>query len=204
MRAFFIASDRHRDDGDGKPGDTPEDASTLGVKLFLCSLAMLFGASMIGYLVTRLNTAEWDGYKIPGLTIGLLFSTVMLLGTSGALHAGISAIRRDDPGQLNRMLLLTWVLSLAFLVSQAFNWVQLAEHQKSLAEHNLSVALFYMVTALHAFHVIGGFVPLAICTYKTTRGLYSSTRYRGLWNCALYWHFLDAVWIVIAIALFIG
>jgi cytochrome c oxidase subunit 3 len=196
----FIVRDRGPE-----PGGTPEDASTLGVKLFLISLGMLFAASMVGYVVTRVkSTQAWEGYETPGLRIGLVASTLLLVGCSVALHSGIKAARRGDSGHLHRMLMLTWVFALAFLGNQSVNWVQLFAHQKGMPKGDLSVFLFFLLTALHAAHVLGGFVPLAFCTVQSARRAYGPSRLRGLGNCALYWHFLDAVWVVIAIALFIG
>ena len=56
--------------------------------------------------------------------------------------------------------------------------------------------LFYFLTGLHAAHVIGGMVALAIVTANAFRGRYTATRAAGVGHCAAYWHFLDVVWLV--------
>lgn len=203
----FVPSDPHGPGDDARPRGptpTPPDASTFGVYIFLITLAMLFGASMVGYAITRIRSeSAWDGYQVEGLRGGLVLSTALVLGVSGALHLALRALRKG--GAATRFLLLADALALAFLVSQIHNWRELiAFHGGVMVKKDLSLFLFYALTALHALHVVGGYVPLAMATARSSLGRYSATSHRGLLNCAIYWHFLDAVWIVMAIALFIG
>ena len=63
---------------------------------------------------------------------------------------------------------------------------------------------FYVLTALHALHVLGGLPPMLIVTVRALRMGYGPSDHRGLVYCAMYWHFLDAVWIVLYAILWIG
>ncbi len=195
-----------RDEGGGHgPTDTPPDASTLGVKILLASLTMLFGATMIAYLVVRLQNrdADWTGYRQPGLGLGLIGSTVVLVALSVVLHGAIGAARRGLLATIFPRLIGAFVLALTFLGNQIHNWFGLAR-ARGAAQPGIAELLFWILTVTHALHVVGGLPPLIVTMTKSARGRYSATNWRGLWNCALYWHFLDAVWIVIAIVLWIG
>lgn len=184
--------------------DTPPEASTLAVKFFLASLTMLFGATLIGYLVTRLTSKSWGAYNIEGLRLGLVISTVIIFGISACLHLGMRAIQDAGYAALKRYLSIACLLSLLFLVSQIHNWRALLIFHGGIRTPDLSLFLFYGMTFLHALHVVGGYVPLAITTRKAWREDYGPARFRGVYNCALYWHFIDVVWVIMAVAFLIG
>ncbi|MFH1681903.1 MAG: cytochrome c oxidase subunit 3 [Candidatus Eisenbacteria bacterium] len=63
---------------------------------------------------------------------------------------------------------------------------------------------FYMLTGLHAAHVLGGLIALAVVTARAHRGAYSAADHAGIELCARYWHFLDIVWIVLFAVLLVG
>jgi len=185
------------------PTQTPDDASTFGVKILLASLSMLFGAGLLGFVITRFQIDEWGGYEIPGLRLGLVVSTVVLGGCSWFLHRAVTAARVGDTAGVRKRLILTAVLATIFLVNQAHTWAALIEfHGGLLAERDMAVFLFYMLTWVHAAHVLFGYPPLAIVLKKAKT--YGPTNHHGLINCAMYWHFLDAAWVLIAIALWVA
>jgi len=95
------------------------------------------------------------------------------------------------------MLLLTLALGISFLVSQIRVWFTLDSIQLSATAKTLYLFSFGVVTGLHAVHVLGGFVPLAVCAVRAFHEGYSSYDHAGVIYCAMYWHFLDAVWLVI-------
>lgn len=215
MVLFFLHPPTGRDPGDGAPSrgptGTPPDASTLGVKLFLASLAMLFIASMIGYVWVRVPATQWNGYQHDGMRVGVVVSTLLLIGCSVTHHKALSSIRGGDARGLLRWTAFTYVLALGFLANQGWNWTLLVEAKGWLTTeawktdpNALSAFLFYVLTGLHAVHVVGGFVPLTIVAVKAANGRYDREHHKGVHESALYWHFLDAVWIVIALALLIG
>ncbi|MBL8766316.1 MAG: heme-copper oxidase subunit III [Planctomycetes bacterium] len=215
MVVFFLQPPSGRDPDDGSPRrgptGTPPDASTLGVKLFLASLSMLFIASMIGYVWVRVPAREWTGYHHDGMHVGVIVSTLLLIACSVTHHRALTAIRGGDARGLLRWTIVTYALALGFLVNQAWTWKLLVDAKGWLSTEEwktdpnaLSAFLFYVLTGLHAAHVVGGFVPLSIVAVKAARGRYDQADHKGVHESALYWHFLDAVWIVIALALLIG
>ena len=100
-------------------------------------------------------------------------------------------------------MLLTTMLGVAFLASQTVNWFALVA-AKLTAKTNLYGFTFYMLTGLHAAHVVGGVIPLGVVTVRAWRGRYSSSFHPGVRYCGIYWHFLAAVWLVLFIMLVVA
>jgi cytochrome c oxidase subunit 3 len=168
----------------------------LGMIIFLVSLGVLFAGTMAAYLLVRYQNATWRTAEQPNLPLGLVGSTAIILGASVALQVATSAIRRNRVQTLQRALVAAFVLGVAFMIAQGVNWVAMSAKNLPPNAKSLYAFTFYMLTGVHALHVIGGFVPLTLCIRNAHRGAYSSLRWNGVKFCAQYWHFLDAVWII--------
>jgi heme/copper-type cytochrome/quinol oxidase subunit 3 len=129
-------------------------------------------------------------------------STLALLVSSFTMQRAVAAGRSGDPRQ-GGMMVVTVLLALAFLVMQGVAWAQLVRENLTITD-NLYAWSFYVLTGLHAAHVIGGLPPMAITTWRAMRGRYGPDNHRGIVYCAMYWHFLDAVWIVLYATLWFG
>jgi cytochrome c oxidase subunit 3 len=170
--------------------------------IFLASLAVLFAASVAAYLVVRARAEVWPPPDMPALPRGLWVSTVVILISSGTIQGALASIRRGRYGALIGLLLITTLLGLVFLVSQAVNWAWLISLQAT-ASAGLYMFTFYMLTALHGLHVIGGLGLLVVVTAKAFVGRYSAGDHTGVRHAAMYWHFLDGVWLVMFVLLFL-
>ena len=177
-------------------------AGLLGMKLLLASLSMLFLASLMGFLVIRSRAEVWPPANMPKFPSGLWISTLLILISSGTIQWGLRSVRRDRQEALRRAMILTTVLGVAFLVCQAMNWLSLVRANFTAAA-NLYAFMFYMMTGLHAAHVIGGIVLLSIVTAKAFQGRYSPEFHPGVIYSAMYWHFLDVVWVIVFFVLVI-
>lgn len=165
-----------------------------GMWLLLASLLVLFAASVVAYLVTRNSLHHWSGKDL-GLPYGLIASTVVLGGCSLGFEAARKGIKRNSLVHLKRGLLWGSACGAVFLITQAFNWFEIVRLNPTLADRDLSLFTFYMLTGLHAVHVIGGFFPVAWVWYRANQREYSSSRYEGVSLCVQYWHFLGLVWL---------
>lgn len=182
-------------------------AGVLGLRLFLLSLGILFGAVLIGYVVVRLSPALESTIEIPPLPRGLWLSTLFLLCSSGTIHLALTGVRRERPRWLRAGMVATIALGLAFLATQTLCWVSWAGPlRSSLAEAQRAflVTSFYVLTGLHAIHVIGGLVPLTVVTSRAFGDRYTSADHAGVRYCAMYWHFLDVVWLVLFATLMVA
>jgi len=176
------------------------DPYTLALWLFLASLTALFAPLLVSYLKLRLEAAVWPPPGMPPLPRGLWLSTAALLGVSGCLHAALRSVQHDGLLALRRWMLAAAALALTFLLSQALCWKQLLDHKFPMQAWQLA-GLFTFFAALHAVHVTGGLAPLLLVMHRSLRGRYSRRHYDGVRLCAIYWHFLDAVWLVMFTAM---
>jgi cytochrome c oxidase subunit III len=169
----------------------------LGLYVLFGSLGVLFVASLVGYLVTRNDSARWVTPGTPPPPAGLWLSTGLVLSISAALEGARRAARKNQLAVLPRRLMLGLALAVAFLCAQAFNWYTLSKVALAQEEPALIVFGFYLLTGLHAAHVIGGLIPLSLVLSHALDREYSSSRYEGLGLCTDYWHFLTIVWMVL-------
>lgn len=182
------------------------NAGTFGMRLFLLSLGILFAASVIGYVWIRL-IAIGQRLDLPTLPIGLWLSTAILLASSGSMQWALVAGRAGDAGRLRAAMVTTVALGLAFLLVQAWCWVAWAGPMRAAlgeTDHAFLLTSFFVLTGLHAMHVVGGLVALGIVTARAFAGRYSAQSHAGVVYTAMYWHFLDAVWLVLFATLMVG
>lgn len=176
-----------------------------GLKIFLASLTVLFAASLVAYVLIRM-IARNRGLPLGTLhmPVTLWLSTALMLAGSLTIHTALSAIRLERRARFRRFMVATALLGLAFLGVQAPSLYELLQQHATFREQNVFLyGLIVMLIALHALHVIGGLVPLGVVTGRALRGAYSAGRHEGVQYCALYWHFLDVVWIVMFGLLFL-
>ncbi len=176
------------------PGSGP-----LGLAIFLVSLAVLFAASLVGYWAVRFDKPEWSA-GLPALPVSLWVSTGVMLVSSVTIHLALRGARADQPSALNRWLQLTTLLGFVFLGLQAWAWwsvVTTLAAQDMGAQSALYGFTFYMLTGLHGLHVIAGLIPLSVTTVRAKRGRYGAKEHDGVVMCAMYWHFLDVVWLIV-------
>ena len=178
--------------------DTPAQdlgATNLLMALLIAALSMALGSIVVAYFVMLARAKVWPPAGTPPLPGWLWLSTGLLVGSSGALHVALWSVRRRRQAGLRAGLILAGVFAVGFLMSQVVNWM-LAYAAQMPPDLNMFAVLFYLFTGLHGLHVVGGLVPLGIVTVKALRGRYGATDHDGVRHCALYWHFVDVVWLV--------
>jgi cytochrome c oxidase subunit 3 len=178
------------------PTHTVPGASRFGLRLFLASLTMFFGASMVGYLTLRFTAPSWPPPGWPGLPPILWASTALILATSASLLLAVRSARRRGPAHGRTLLLVALALSLAFLICQLMAWRHMMAAGLPPQDSLVSWA-FYLLTFLHGLHVVGGLVPLIWTTAKAAPTL------TGVELVAEYFHFLDVVWLVLFFVLWL-
>ncbi len=188
-------------------GHTHRDdlGSKMGMWLFLFTELILFGGMFVIYAVYRFeHTAEFElAAKQLDTLVGTI-NTLVLLTSSLTVAMSITAIQR---GQKNFSLLLigtTILLALVFLVNKYFEWrhkfeVGLFPQSPDLLNKPpgeiLYFGLYFVMTGLHAFHVIIGAVVLAFMMYFVHRDVITRDSFVKLEAGALYWHLVDIIWI---------
>jgi heme/copper-type cytochrome/quinol oxidase subunit 3 len=167
----------------------------LGMRLFLVSLGILFGASLIGYLVVRVRADEWPPPGTPELPAGLWVSTAILVVLSAVLVVAVRNARAARTTALSQQLAAASALGIAFLAAQTGNWMGIAAGAV-VPRQSLFLFAFYVLTFLHAVHVLAGVVPLVLVTLRARQGRYVDDP-EPIELVASYWHFLGAAWLAI-------
>jgi len=168
----------------------------LGLWLFLISDAFVFA----GLMVVRVNLL---GLTRPHLnqTLGLAVTAVLLI-SSFFMNRGETLMKNGDrKGFLNNTL-ITFLMGLGFLIGVVFVEWRLAAHEGLTPSSGTAGAVFYMMTGMHAFHVLTGLIFLGVVLVNGRRGLYDEKHY-PVEAAAVYWHFVDVVWIFFYPALYL-
>lgn len=189
------------------PFDSPADrhsAWRLGMWLFVVVVAMVFAASILGYAVVRLDAGgPWRPRGAPGLPKLLLVSTALVGLVSWAHSMALREAKRNRRTGCGRCMVIAFAGSIAFLVVQGTAWWELIrEHLR--VDESLYAYTFYVLTGLHALHVIGGLPPLAVVTRRALRGRYGRHDTSGIELSGLYWHTLAVAWLALYLTLWLG
>jgi cytochrome c oxidase subunit III len=172
----------------------------LGMLLFIVSEMMIFGAFFTAYFFIRVVTHDpWPapGTNIPEASTGV--NTAILLVSSLTIHWALISIKKGNRFGLKAGMVLTFLLGLTFLFLQVNEYVHLG-----WAPHDTAQAtIFYSLTGLHGAHVFVGLCALLIVTLRSFRGHYSPEHHQGMEVPGIYWHFVDGMWIIVYLALYV-
>ncbi|HEX8166693.1 MAG TPA: cytochrome c oxidase subunit 3 [Beijerinckiaceae bacterium] len=175
----------------GGVSDVP--VAKVGLGVFLAVVGALFALFVSAY-VMRMGLADWR--PVPKPTV-LWINTGVLMLASGALQWARAAAERDDLDGARTGLLAAGAATLAFMAGQAWAWRELTGSGWFLASNPAST-FFYLITALHALHLVGGLAALARSAVRAWRPDPDPARLRlGLELCSLYWDFLLLIWLVL-------
>ncbi|HQO49631.1 MAG TPA: cytochrome c oxidase subunit 3 [Bacteroidales bacterium] len=182
-----------------------DEASKLGMWLFLFTELLLFGGLFIVYMVYRMLNHESFLLSSFELNVGLgSFNTVVLLVSSMTIAMAITAVQKGEQQKAVRLLVTTLALSFVFLVVKYFEWSAKIHHglfpgmdyYNGLPKgESLFFFLYFIMTGLHALHIIIGAVIIAVVIARTRKGLVNKDKYALAENAGLYWHLVDLIWI---------
>ncbi|MFH0298944.1 cytochrome c oxidase subunit 3 [Bradyrhizobium sp. 31Argb] len=167
-------------------------AAKIGLGVFLAVVGSLFALFISAYSM-RMNMVDWRTLPVPAL---LWFNTGVLVLSSVALQWAYIAARRDDMDGIILGLLSGGAFAVTFLVGQLLAWRQLNAAGYFVAS-NPANSFFYLITAAHGLHVMGGLVALGRTAAKLWRGPEVKQVRASVELCAIYWHFLLLVWLVL-------
>jgi heme/copper-type cytochrome/quinol oxidase subunit 3 len=165
--------------------------------LFLLALGVLFAASLVGYVAIRLygpNHPPAHALHLPAL---LWISTLLIIASSFTMSAALRAVRSEKQALLRSNLIYSLGLTIAFVGVQTPAMIQLLRIHLQMPESGIRMyGMLFVLILLHAAHVIGGVVALAIVVRGSYQGRYDHEHFTAVQNAVWYWHFLDVIWIV--------
>ena len=194
---------------DGNGGGSSEDerfpgsSYRLGMWVALAAVAMMFTALTSAYIVRASTSNDWQPIAVPR---SLWFSTALIFISSITFEIARRSLRQDKAGAYKRWLLATVLLGLGFLVTQFLAWRELVA-QGIFLSSNPHSSFFYLLTGAHGVHLLGGILALDYLLLRSLRKPNekqgSARRQAAADAVALYWHFMDGLWVYLFLLLFL-
>ncbi len=195
----------------GRPHLTPppvETEQTLppavwGIIAFLVSEGAFFAALIVAY-VTFLNRDTTGPTPAEVLSLSLVaITTTCLLSSSFTVHVAEKALHRGAVGRFKLWWAATIGLGAVFLAGTAYEWTGLIRDEGLTISTNLFGTTFYTLVGFHAFHVTAGVMAMLIIFSLAMRRKTAAGHQRAVGPVALYWHFVDGVWIVVFLVVYV-
>lgn len=168
----------------------------IGLGIFLAVVGCLFALFASAYFM-RMELTDWRALPVPRL---LWINTGVLVLSSVALHMAVVAARRDEIGTTRFALVTGGLTALAFLAGQLMAWRELSASGYFL-NANPANSFFYLLTAMHGLHIVGGLVALGRTTARAWSGARRDQLRLSVELCAMYWHFLLFIWLALLVLL---
>ena len=178
------------------------EPSLLGMLLFIISEVMIFGAFFTAYFFIRVvNGDEWPaaGTELPKLIAGI--NTAILISSSFTLHWAETALKADNRFGFQAGMFSTFMLGATFLFVQINEYVHIGFAPQDTAQGSI----FYGLTGLHGAHVTVGLILLAFANIRAWRGHFDPKpeNHLGVEVSGIYWHFVDVMWIIVYLSIYI-
>jgi cytochrome c oxidase subunit 3 len=178
----------------------------VGMVIFIGSEVMLFASFFTAYFFVRFNIAENDWpplnsvgepFELPKVITGV--NTLFLVFSSFTVWWAEHSLKHDNRKGLIRGLVATIMLGGTFLVIQINEYVHLGFTPQDKAFGSA----FYCLTGLHGAHVFVGLTILTFCLVRALRGEFTKTRHAPLAAGSVYWHFVDVVWVLLYVLVYL-
>jgi heme/copper-type cytochrome/quinol oxidase subunit 3 len=165
-----------------------------GVVCLIMTEGTIFAGLIGSYFFLRAASKQWPppGIEEPKLALSIVFSLV-LWGSSIPMLVAERGIRRGKQRALRAGLMLAWIMGAAFLLYTLQDFHELHFGWRD----NAYGSIFYTTVGLHAFHVFVGLVMSVVVQIKAWQGKFSRERHVTVQVYAMYWHFVDAVWVFV-------
>jgi cytochrome c oxidase subunit III len=187
--------------------DQQHEAATLGMWLFLITEVLFFGGLFLAYMLYRVWYPQaWAEASLELDIVLGAFNTAVLIGSSLTMALAVRAAQTGLQRATVVWLLATMVLGLTFLVVKYFEYKEKFEHHHvpgpnfmfegpNAGPAQIYFSLYFLMTGLHATHMVIGFGILSVICRMAYKGRFSPQWYTPVEISGLYWHFVDIVWI---------
>ncbi|MEL4895714.1 cytochrome c oxidase subunit 3 [Crocosphaera sp. Alani8] len=178
----------------------PKDNLAFGFPVFLLSESMIFVSFFITYIILRLTNPNWFPLGVSGLDVPRgAINTVILVASSGVIYWAEQALNHHNLVKFRRLWLLTAVMGIIFLMGQALEWRNMP--------FGLDVGpvggTFYLLTGFHGLHVLTGVILLLLMYFRSLVPGNYNRGHQGVTAVSFFWHFVDIIWIILFLLLYI-
>ncbi|TJZ61165.1 heme-copper oxidase subunit III [Sphingobacterium olei] len=177
-------------------------AKKFSLWLGLIGMFMMFAALSSGFIVYTASGVD-KGIKTI-LPQAFIYSTVAIILSSVAMHLAFQAAKSGNLARQKLLLLFTLVLGLVFFALQLNAWGILAERGIYFINNNASQSFIYIFTGLHLAHIIAGIIVLLRCYIGAAKPIAHDHNVFRMDLGAIFWHFLDLLWIYIYVFLLLN
>jgi cytochrome c oxidase subunit 3 len=167
----------------------------------MVSMTMMFAGLTSAYVVSQ-SRADWaKNFELPS---AFYFSTIAILGCSITFHLAKKAIQKDKHSATTSFLLATLALGIAFVILQFVGFGQIVAEGYFFtgSASSITTTFLYVVVVVHLIHLAGGLISLLIIIYNHFKQKYNATQTLGIELGAMYWHFLDFLWVYLFLFLY--
>ena len=182
-----------------------QSRTTRSYKLLLLfamiSMTMMFAGLTSAFVVSK-SRADWlKDFQLP---TAFYFSTAVIIGCSVTFHLAKKAIQKDNQSATTAFLLATLGLGIGFVILQFVGFSQIVANGYYFtgAESSITTTFLYIVTVVHLIHLAGGLISLLIIIFNQFKQKYNSSQTLGIELGAMYWHFLDLLWVYLFLFLY--
>lgn len=167
----------------------------------MVSMTMMFAGLTSAFVVSK-SRADWlKDFQLP---TAFYFSTLVIMGSSITFYLAKKAIQKNNQSATTRFLLATLALGIAFVILQFVGFGQIVANGYYFtgAESSITTTFLYIVTVVHLIHLAGGLISLLVIIYNHYKQKYNSSQTLGIELGAMYWHFLDLLWVYLFLFLY--
>jgi cytochrome c oxidase subunit III len=171
----------------------------VGTIVWLASELMFFGGLFAAYVTLRANSRVWLPHAVHLETAAAAIATVLLIASSGTIHLAGKARERGDRVGMQRWMIITLALGVVFVANQIREFFVLDFSASSSG----FASMYYIMTGFHALHVFAGLLLIIAAVVVTMSAKDFERRAPVAESVTYYWHFVDVVWILLFLTLFV-
>jgi cytochrome c oxidase subunit 3 len=177
------------------------DHRMFGIFVFLVSDSMTFLGFFAALLIYRSIMPAWPPEGTPELELFIpILNTIILVSSSFVMHRGQTAIKNNDVAGLRLWFGITALMGAAFLMGQGYEYF----HAEFGLTTNLFTSCFFALTGFHGLHVtVGLLLILSVLWRSREAGHYSSSSHFGVEAAEIYWHFVDVIWVILFVLVYL-
>jgi cytochrome c oxidase subunit 3 len=167
----------------------------------MVSMTMMFAGLTSAFVVSKSRVDWLNDFELPA---AFYFSTIVIMGCSVTFHLAKKAIQKDNKNATTTFLFATLALGILFVILQFVGFDQIVKqgYYFTGSESSITTTFLYVVAVVHLIHLAGGVISLLIIIYNHFKQKYNSSQTLGIELGAMYWHFLDFLWIYLFVFLY--
>ena len=165
----------------------------------MVSMTMMFAGITSAYIIGK-SRPDWiKDFQLP---TAFFYSTAAILMSSVTIHLAKKSIQKNNRQATTIFLFATLALGILFAYLQRLGFYELSLKSLYPTGGSITISFLFVIVLAHILHLVGGLLSLIITIYNHFKQKYNSTQFVGIELSAMYWHFLDMIWVLLFLLLF--